>query len=302
MTEEDFWSLIDLLGGAANERTTPALEEALVQQGQARIEEFADSLAENMRRLAEAPLSGIPVQDVSDPSGAQPVPLAGDALVNLHFAVIASGVSQFRNILENPSQATEHIWDFSESDSLAEAVSKAHEISSGKPWIGPLPGFRTGEPDESAATATGNARWLSLALHGDHDIPTAYFDAACTVVEMIHDDPQWRTWWSHADQLSLEIDIDCTSQEEGSHVTTRKGQTWASFRKSGSRFRGLTKGGLSYLAAMDMEAVFALVSTSLRMPTPPQVPRPAHATPPTSRDDTARARLEELRRRHRKNP
>jgi hypothetical protein len=294
MTEDDFWSLIDLLGGAANQQTTPALTEALAHQGHARVEEFADRLTEKMGRLAYVPLSGIPAQDVSDPSGAQPVPLAGDALINLHFAVVAAGIAQFQHVLQNPAHVAERVWDFSESDSLAEAVSKAYETATGNPWLGPLPGFLVNEPEEPS--------WLNLALHGDNEIPSAYFDAAGTVVKMIHEDPRWRTWWSSAGQLSLEIDIDYTSQAETNRVTTRKGRAWASFRRSGSRFRGLNKGGLAYLATTDLEAVLALVSTSLRMPTPPEVPRPAHATAPTRRDDTARARLEELRKRHRERP
>jgi hypothetical protein len=302
MTEEDFWSLIDLLGGAANQRTTPALKEALARQGEARVEEFADRLTEKIGRLADVPLSGIPAQDVSDPSGAQPVPLAGDALINLHFAVVAAGIAQFQQILRNPGHVAERAWDFSESDSLAEAVSKAYEVATGKPWLGPLPGFLVDEPEDPTAIAKSETPWLNLALHGDNEIPSAYFDAAGTVVEMIHDDPQWRAWWSSAEQLSLEIDIDYTSQAENSRVATRKGRAWASFRRSGSRFRGLNKSRLAYLATTDLDAVLALVSTSLRMPTPPQVPRPAHATAPTRQDDTARARLEELRQRHREGP
>ncbi|MFF7947334.1 DUF4240 domain-containing protein [Streptomyces griseorubiginosus] len=299
MTEDDFWSLIDLLGGAANQQTTSALTEALAHQGQDRVEEFAARLTDAVSRLADLPLSGIPTQDVSDPSGAQPVPLTGDALINLHFAVVAAGITQFQQVLKNPGHVAEHAWDFSESDSLAEAVSEAYEVTTGKPWLGPLPGFLMDEPEDPTAGARRAVPWLNLALHGDNEIPSAYFDAVGTVVETIHDDAQWRTWWSSTEQLSLEIDIDYTSQAESSRVTTRKGRAWASFIRSGSRFRGLNKGRLAYLATTDLEAVFALVSTSLRMATPPQVPRPAHATPPTRQDDTARARLEELRRRHR---
>ncbi|MEU6520006.1 hypothetical protein [Streptomyces sp. NPDC046978] len=78
------------------------------------------------------------------------------------------------------------------------------------------------ESEESTAVATGDAAWLRLALHGDNDIPTAYFDAAGTVVDMIHDDPQWRTWWSRAEQRDLDIEIEYTSQAERSRGTTRK--------------------------------------------------------------------------------
>jgi hypothetical protein len=302
MTEEEFWSLIDLLGGVANQRTTPALAEALARQGEVRVEEFADMLAENLQRLASEPLSGIPVRDVHDPSDAPPVPLVGDALINLHFAVVAAGSSRFQQIRKNPDQVADCAWDFSESDGLAEAVSTAYEIATGQPWLGPLPGFRRDEPEESTAIVTGDSPWLSLALHGENEIPAAYFDAAGAVVDMVHDDPQWRTWWSRAEQRGLDIEIEYTSQAERSRVTTRKGRAWASFRRNGSRFRGLNKGGLAYLAATDLEAILTLVATSLRLPTPPQVPRPVHATPPTRRDDAARVRLEELRQRHRKRP
>lgn len=150
--------------------------------------------------------------------------------------------------------------------------------------------------------ATGDALWLSLALYGDNDIPAAYFAAACAAVETVHGDPMWRAWWSHAEQHDLVIEIEYTSRAERSRVTARKGRARVSFRRNGSRFRGLNKGGLAHLAATDLEAVLTLVSTSLSLPTPPRVPRPAHATPPTGREEAARARLEELRQRHRKRP
>jgi hypothetical protein len=263
MTEEDFWSLIDLLGGAANQRTTPALTETLARQGKVRVQEFADILAEKLQRLESEPFSGIPARDVNDPSGAPPVPLVGDALINLHFAVVAAGSSRFQQIQKNPNQATDCAWDFSESDGLAAAVSTAYEITTGKPWLGPLPGFCMDEPEESTAIVAGGAHWLSLALHGDINIPAAYFDAAGTVVDMVHDDPQWRTWWSRAEQRDLDIEIEYTSLAERGHVTTRKERAWASFRRNGSRFRGLNKSGLAYLAATDLEAILTLVSTSL---------------------------------------
>ncbi|WP_351231387.1 DUF4240 domain-containing protein [Streptomyces sp. NPDC002133] len=301
MTEEEFWSLIDLLGGVANQRTTPALAEALTREGKVHVEEFADTLTEKLQLLESEPHSGIPTRDVNDPSDASPVPLVGDALINLHFAVVAAGKSRFHRIQEHPDRVADCAWDFSESDSLAEAVAMAYENTTGQPWLGPMPGSPMDEPEASTTVVTGDVPWLSLALHGDSDIPVAYFDAAGTVVEMIHDDPQWRTWWSsRAEQRDLAIEIEYTAQAERSSVTARSGVAWASFRRNDSRFRGLNKGRLANLAAADLEAVLALVSSSLSLPTPPQVPRPAQATPPTRREDAARARLEELRQRHRK--
>ncbi|MEU6496310.1 DUF4240 domain-containing protein [Streptomyces sp. NPDC046984] len=298
MTEEDFWSLIDLLGGAANQRTTPALAESLVRQGKNRVEEFADMLAENLQHLASEPLSGIPARDVNDPSDAPRVPLVGDALINLHFAVVAAGSSRFQQIRKHPDQVADCAWDFSESDGLAEAVSTAYEIATGQPWLGPLPGFSTDESEESTAIAMKDISWLNLALHGDNDIPAAYFDAAGTIVDMIHDDPQWRTWWSRAKQRDLEIEIQYTSQAERSRVTTRKRRAFVSVRRNGSCFQGLNKGRLAYLAATDLEAIFTHLSTSLSLATPPPVPRPAHEIPPTKQDEATHARLEELRQRH----
>ncbi|WP_079085101.1 DUF4240 domain-containing protein [Streptomyces dysideae] len=300
MTEEEFWSLIDLLEGAANQQTTPALAETLARDGKDRIDEFADMLAAKVQQIETDALSGIPARDVNDPPGAPSVPLFGDALINLRFAVVAAGRPRFQQILNNPDQAADRAWDFSESDSLAEAVAMAYEKTTGEPWLGPLPGFCMDEPGEPTVIAAGDTPWLTLALHGDRDIPAAYFDAVGAVIGMVQGDPQWRTWWSRAEQRDLAIEIECTSQAERSSVTARSGRAWASFRRNDSRFRGLNKGGLAYLAATDLEAILTLVSTSLSLPTPPQVPRPAHATPPTRRDDAARSRLEELRQRHRK--
>jgi hypothetical protein len=302
MTEEEFWSLIGLLGGVANQRTTPALAEALGREGAVRIEEFADMLTGMLQHLESESLSGIPARDVNDPSGASPVPLVGDALVNLRFAVVAAGRSRFRQIQKNPALIADGSWDFSESDRLAEAVAIAYENTTGQPWLGPLPGFPMENPEGSKSMVKADAPWIILALHGDSDIPAAYFDAAGTVVEKVQGDPQWRSWWSRAEHRDLTIEIEYAAQAERSSVTVRRGQAWASFRRNDSRFRGLNKGGLAYLAVTDLEAVLTLVSTSLSLPTPPPVPRPAHATPPTRRADAAQARLEELRRRHRNRP
>jgi hypothetical protein len=215
---------------------------------------------------------------------------------------VAAGRSQFQKIQRNPDRVVDCAWDFSESDGLAEAVSMAYEKTTGEPWLGPLPGFGMDDPRESTAVAEEDTPWLILAVHGDRDIPTAYFDAAGTVVKMVQGDPQWKTWWSRSAKHDLAIEIEYTSQAERSSVTTRRGRVQASFRRNDSRFRGLNKGGLAYLAATDLEAVLTLVSTSLSLPSAPQVPRPAHAILPTRRDDAARARLEELRQRHRKRP
>ncbi|MFE4826787.1 DUF4240 domain-containing protein [Streptomyces sp. NPDC056672] len=298
MTEEEFWSFIDLLGGAANQRTTPTMTEALAREGKTRVEEFANMLTETLQRIEIESLTGIPARDANDPSGAQPVPLVGDALINLRMAVVAAGRSRFHQIQKDPSLVADHAWDFSESDGLAEAVSLAYENTTGQPWVGPLPGVHMGEPEESTATSTAETSWLNLALHGDSDIPAAYFDASGTVVETVQGDAQWCTWWAHAEQHELIIEIEYASKMEHSSVTTQRGRVWASFRRNDSRFRGLNKAGLAYLAATDLEAVLTLVSTSLSLPAPPKVPRPAHATPPTRRDDSARARLEQLRQRH----
>ncbi|MBB6421579.1 DUF4240 domain-containing protein [Streptomyces sp. AK010] len=302
MTEEEFWSLIDLLEGVANQRTTPALAETLAREGKDRIEEFADILAAMVQQIETETLSRIPARDVNDPPDAPPVPLLGDALVNIRYAIVAAGRSQYQQIQRNPDRVADCTWNFSESDGLAEAVSMAYEKTTGEPWLGPLPGFGMDDPRELAAIAEKDTPWLIVAVHGDRDIPTAYFDAADTVVEMVQGDPQWKTWWSRSATHDLAIEIEYTSQAERSSVTTRRGRVQASFRRNDSRFRGLNKGGLAYLAATDLEAVLTLVSTSLRLPSPPEVPRPAHATPPTRRDGVARARLEELRQRHRKRP
>lgn len=119
---------------------------------------------------------------------------------------------------------------------------------------------------------------------------------------MIQDDPRWRTWWSHAAPRDLTIEAAYGPRVERSTFTTREGRFWATFRRNSSRFRGLNKNDLAYLAAIDLQSFFAEASTSLSLPAPPPVPLPSHATPPPERRDAARTRLEELRRRHGRRP
>ncbi|MFF0445440.1 DUF4240 domain-containing protein [Streptomyces sp. NPDC004609] len=236
MTEDEFWSLIDLLGGVADQRTTPALAEALEREGKARIEEFADIVTEKLNQLEREPLSGIPVRDTHDPSEAPPVPLAGDALSHLHYAVVAAGRSRFRQVQGNPEQVAAWAWDFSESDGLAEAISMAYEVTTGQPWLGPLPGFGVAEPEDPTADMATDVLWLSLALHGDGDIPAAYSEAAGTVVDMVQGDPQWITWWAGADQRDLSMEIEYTAQAERSKVAARpSARRPVRVRPSGSR-------------------------------------------------------------------
>ncbi|MFE6462501.1 hypothetical protein ACFVP0_34305 [Streptomyces cinereoruber] len=51
MKEEEFWSLIDLLGGSANRRTTPGFTEALTREGVDRVNEFAEILTGKIQLL-----------------------------------------------------------------------------------------------------------------------------------------------------------------------------------------------------------------------------------------------------------
>jgi hypothetical protein len=154
--------------------------------------------------------------------------------------------------------------------------------------------------EDFCAPAGGHKQpWLNLALYGDRDIPTAYFDAAVAIAETIHNDPHWRDWWSQAEQRELVIVVNYAAKSLRSSITARRGQTWASFRMDEARFRGRGAGALAHLAHTDMEMTFTQVSAALDIPLPPEVPRPADATPPTAESVAARERLAELRRHHR---
>ncbi|MFF7603348.1 hypothetical protein [Streptomyces mirabilis] len=162
---------------------------------------------------------------------------------------------------------------------------------------------------ERRPKATGNvqaalpALWLNLALWcGDGHIPASYFDAACAVAESIHADPDRRTWWSSAEGGDLTIEVEFGDRYGRTNISVRRGQIWASFRLEASRFKGRTPGVLTYLACTDMETARTQVSAELAMVTPPALPLPSNATPPTLKSEAARERLAELRRRHRARP
>lgn len=160
---------------------------------------------------------------------------------------------------------------------------------------GPTPWFLQGRARRADGHHSGEEYPLALPRSAQRERHSCgLFQCSQHCSRMFHDDPHWSAWWSCAEQRDLDIEIEYTSRAERSRFTTRKGRAWALLCRTGSRFRGLSKGGLVYLAATDLEAVSAFVSTSLSLPAPPPVPRPAHATPPTRRDDAARARLEEL--------
>ncbi|WP_433401929.1 DUF4240 domain-containing protein [Streptomyces sp. CA-146814] len=297
MTDEEFWSLIDRLGGAANSRTTRRLVRALERAGVDVIEEFGDRLSEKVSELSTAPLAGVPVLDLHDPPGSPLVPVPGDALIHLHLAVIPAGRSVFDGVLRDPARIAARPWDFSESDELADAAATAYTKVTDLPWPGPVPGFS--DADERSADADGDVSWITFTLYGEPTVPAAYVDAAGAIVESLGDDPAWTAWWAGFSSGVLHIDIEYTPGDERGGVSSRKGHGRASFRRDSRKFRGLTPGNLAHLAYADLDHVGAQVAAALGLPGPPPTPRPAGAVAPTERAVASRERLAELRRRHR---
>ncbi|TDC29213.1 hypothetical protein [Micromonospora sp. KC213] len=266
VTDEEFWALVGELGGVADERSVARLRDRLGD----RAEEFQLRVDAAVRELDGGRFEKLPVRDVCDPAGAEPLPLLGDALHSFLLAVVAAGPEVYHAVRADPAVATARSWSSGE----AEHLGRVHEeISGSDGWCRPL-------------VFGGGGDWQP------------YADAVHDIAEELDRREDWRAWWATAGREWLEVIIELTDEDTG---TVRRGgrAVRADFRLPMQRLRHRSPGVAARVAAEDLTRILTLVGERLKLADPPPVPWPANAEPLDPRSAERAARLEELRGRHR---
>lgn len=157
MDEHDFWQLIALLDGRAEEPGLSRLSTALAATSPERITGFADRLAEVLHALDTPGHFGQEVRDLEDPPDAPTMPLSEDTFLYLRCAVVAAGRRAYGIVLADPDRLA-GAWQM-DGESLLYVAEEAWERATGRPWEHETPiSYETGHNQAAWAGWRGRGR------------------------------------------------------------------------------------------------------------------------------------------------
>ncbi|WP_460433158.1 DUF4240 domain-containing protein [Angustibacter speluncae] len=129
MPDDEFWGLIELLGGQAVD--IEPLVSALAKGPRRRIQRFDDALARALHALDLYALAVQPVQEPDDATEAV-TPLSDDGFLYARCAVVASGRRRYEQVLDDPNTFA-GIWS-TDGEALLDAAGEAWERLTGREW------------------------------------------------------------------------------------------------------------------------------------------------------------------------
>ncbi|MFC6084678.1 DUF4240 domain-containing protein [Sphaerisporangium aureirubrum] len=263
MTDDVFWELVDALDGVIDEESVGVLREHLSSLTVEQVEAFARHLSDKVRILAEIPFEGLPVADVSDSGGA--LPLLGDSLENLLYAVVASGRAAYSAAIEEPSGVEEEDWDAGEAELLVDTVATVLWNRAGLDWYDDFDPFLAGLPVDTRwyATSRGSA-WKSA--------PRRYENAAHTLDQALNDSEEWRTWWRQASLERVKAGIVVNSERSRVRIERGRKIVKAEFEMDGDYFGRRDAGALESLATEEAAMIMNAIAERLGMTPPPPLP------------------------------
>ncbi|MFI6944313.1 DUF4240 domain-containing protein [Streptomyces sp. NPDC050418] len=133
MTWADFWSLIDTLGGKADEPACARLVADLSRRPVPEIEGFAERLAEALYRLDQEKFGTLPVADLTLPDGA-PFPQSADVFLYTRCAVVAAGRSVWESVFFDVDRFAPYTASEYDGESLLYVPDQAYELATGREW------------------------------------------------------------------------------------------------------------------------------------------------------------------------
>ncbi|MFC8190108.1 DUF4240 domain-containing protein [Cellulomonas sp. NPDC057328] len=115
LREDEFWRLIDVLGGSSDDEAVERLTEALRARGRRTAIAFAERLAIVLHDLDREVLADQPVRWSDDDEDDDPIPLSDDSFLYLRADVVARGREMVERVLADPEVLLQHRWDDGEA-------------------------------------------------------------------------------------------------------------------------------------------------------------------------------------------
>ncbi|MFG1971288.1 DUF4240 domain-containing protein [Nonomuraea fuscirosea] len=264
MTEETFWKLIDELDGVIDDDGVDSLGERLSSLSPQDVESFSVWLAAKVHALAELPLAGSAVPDVTD-AGQAPPPLSGDAHENLLYAIVAAGRTRYDNVIATPSAVEESEWDAGEAELLIDLAATTLWESAGLDWYDEIDPLRTPSPHDEGwwETFRGSA-WKS--------IPAAYLTAARELDQKLNRSAEWLAWWRQTSLRKIKVGITVNADNDHHLIERGRNIARAQFTMDRSHLTDRTPNALSDLVSDEITRITAAIATEFQMTPPPALP------------------------------
>lgn len=132
MTWREFWTLIDVLDGRADDDRCTRLAEVLAQRSPVGITGFGERLAEALHRLDQRQFGLLPVAGMGRPD--DPFPQSGDHFLYARCAVVAAGREVYESVFEDPARFSPFTAPTAQGESLLYVAPQAYERVTGEEW------------------------------------------------------------------------------------------------------------------------------------------------------------------------
>ncbi|RKE07812.1 DUF4240 domain-containing protein [Catellatospora citrea] len=109
MSEQDFWALVDVMGGRTDHEAVARLRDALSALRSKDVVAFHRRFVERLHELDREVLAEQPVRWVDDPSDS--LPLSDDSFLYLRAGIVAMGRATYESVLTDPTVLARGRWD-----------------------------------------------------------------------------------------------------------------------------------------------------------------------------------------------
>lgn len=208
-----------------------------------------------------------PVRDVSEPEGADALPMSDDVFLDARFAVVAAGHEAWHRVVVDPA-AFAGEWHVADGELLLALVQEAHDEVVEEDW----------SPDGVVYSLDS---WLDWRGGIDLGVPqpAAHAWAWGWVLEALGKDEAWAQWWATSGRSQLRVDEIMTPHPwYATTVRRRKDRVDVAAQSSCAELHTDDTTALVRAALTQIQGPILAAAHKLRMtptpawPTPPPVP------------------------------
>lgn len=191
---ERFWELIALTGGLCDEEALEPLSRALYAGGRAEVVAFAADMVLALAAIGTDEHARQSVRDVSEPEGADALPMSDDVFLDARFAVVAAGHEAWHRVVVDPA-AFAGQWHVADGELLLALVQEVYGEVVEEDW----------SPDGVVYSLDS---WLKWRGGIDVGVPTAHVHgwAFGWFIDALGKDEAWAQWWATSGRSRLRVD------------------------------------------------------------------------------------------------
>lgn len=260
---ERFWELIALTGGLCDEEALEPLSRALYAGGRAEVVAFAADMVLALTAIGTDEHARQPVRDISEPEGAEALPMSDDVFLDARFAVVAAGHAAWHRAVVDPA-AFAGQWHVADGELLLALVQEVHDEVVEEDW----------SPDSVIHTRDS---WLEWRGGIDVGVPTVHVHgwAFGWFIDALGKDEAWAQWWATSGRPRLQVDEFRTPHPwYATTVRRRKDRVHVAIHSSCAALHSDDAAALVRAALDHVQEPILATARKLRMPPTPEWPTP----------------------------